>query len=396
MFLPILFTTALVATASATKLYVSSYTGTITTLGLTDKNGTYNLAKLNSDNNCQPNATWLQLDTKHQNLYCLDENIVGTNGSITSFKIGDDSGKLTLLNHTKTLAAPVNSVMYTSPNRTQLIALAHYATALATYKVDPSTGRFTPHQTFNFTLPKPGPKADRQAASHPHQVLVDPQNKYLVVPDLGGDVIRIFYVDPVTLSITPRPSIPLAPDSGPRHGLFHSSSNTTFYYLVTELSNTLTSYKTTYLPQNGGLNFTSVSSSPSYGTGNSKTFAFNAAAEVALAHNGKTLVVSNRNATFQTIPNPDPKNATQVPSDAMATFSLQPDSGKFTFQELTPAGGSFPRHFSLNADGSLVAVVLQNSGRVVVYRMCTEKGGLKERVADYEGLGQVTSVVWGS
>ena len=64
------------------------------------------------------------------------------------------------------------------------------------------------------------------------------------------------------------------------------------------------------------------------------------------------------------------------------------------FKGLSPSGGDFPRHMSLNRDGSLLAVGLQNSGRVVIMNRCTATGKIGNVIADYEGLGQVTSIIW--
>jgi len=86
---------------------------------------------------------------------------------------------------------------------------------------------------------------------------------------------------------------------------------------------------------------------------------------------------------------------TRIPSDTMAEFSIGVD-GVVAFGELTPAGGAFPRHFSENKEGSLVAVGLQNSGRVVIYEKCKITGKMgKDVLADFGGLGGVTNVVWG-
>jgi len=394
MLLHTLTTATLAVAASATKLYVSSYTGNITSLDLKHSNGAYTLAHIDTVGGCGNNASWLQFDPKHESLYCLDEGIVVANGSLNSYKV-DASGALKPNNHLVTPLAPVNSAIYTSPNGTQLLAVAHYAWALTTYSLDPATGQFTNLQHFNFTA-KPGPKP-QQAAPHPHQVRLDPTNKYFLVPDLGADIVRVFYIDPVALTVSERPSIPMELGSGPRHGVFHTTNThnatSTYYYLVTEISNKLTGYKVTYLTSNGGVTFKQITNSTTYGPAANTTFAFNAAAEVAIR--GNTLTVSNRNATAFTIANPDPKNATQVPSDAMATFKISPADGTLMFDALSPAGGSFPRTFSLNKAGSLAAVGLQNSGRVVIYHRCTETGRLGEKVlADFEGLGGVSSVVW--
>ncbi len=408
-------------TVSATRLFASSYAGTITTLDLSKLgNASYYLAKLDTTTACSPNASWIEIDVKRRNLFCLDEGMVTGNGSLTSFKIkNDDTGKtLTPVAHTIIPNAPVNSALFTSPNNgSQLLAVAHYAWALTTWKVDPVTASYAGLQHFNFTMPKPGPNAARQAAAHPHQVLVDPTNTYLVVPDLGADLIRVFYINPQTLQVTPRPSIPVPPGSGPRHGVFRTvkradgNGMSYEYFLVSELASTISSYAVTYLPNNGGMAFTLLGSGKTYGPLTDAVFSGTAPAEIVLAPplaNGDTqLIVSNRNATFyKDITNPDPKNTTHIASDTLASFTLpkaptrdssssSSSKAPLLYRGLSPAGGLFPRQFSVNRKGDLVAVGLQNSGRVVVYGRCTESGKVGDRVlADIEGLGAVTSVVW--
>lgn len=53
-----------------------------------------------------------------------------------------------------------------------------------------------------------------------------------------------------------------------------------------------------------------------------------------------------------------------VVSDPLITFSIQKDTGKLNFLQDHPLGGVFPRHFSFNANGTLVAVVATSSDRV--------------------------------
>ncbi|KAL8894782.1 MAG: hypothetical protein Q9192_004051, partial [Flavoplaca navasiana] len=213
--------TALVATTSvsATRLYVSSYDGNITTFNFTKtSNATYNLARIDMNIGCAPNPSWLQIDEMKGNLFCLDENFASTtNASIASFKINKDATGPSLRKVTNITvpASPVHSSIYTSSNGTQLLAIAHYIHALTTYNINPQTATFTLSQNFNFT-DAPGPKP-QQAVPRPHQVIIDPMKKYFVVPDLGADLIRVFYIDPLTLKIAERPSIPVPKGSGPRH-----------------------------------------------------------------------------------------------------------------------------------------------------------------------------------
>ena len=222
---------ALAATASSSKLHVSSYTGTITTFNLTNAaNKTWQLTPIASDIHSSPNASYLTIDAAHKNVFCLDENIIGSNGSINSYQLDPASGGLINPSRLPTLAAPVHSAIYTGPNGSQLLIVAHYAHAITTYTIAKDTGIFTPHESLNFTLPKPGPDPQQKTAL-PHQILIDPLNKYAVVPDLGGDLVRVFAIDATTLKLTERVPLNVAPGSGPRHGAFvKQAENATFYY----------------------------------------------------------------------------------------------------------------------------------------------------------------------
>jgi len=101
-------------------------------------------------------------------------------------------------------------------------------------------------QSFTFVLSAPGPVPDRQNAPHPHEALIDPTDSFVVVPDLGADLIRIFSIDPSTSLLKESTPFPTPPGSGPRHGAFLKSGDSTYFFLVTELANTVASYKVTY------------------------------------------------------------------------------------------------------------------------------------------------------
>ena len=62
--------------------------------------------------------------------------------------------------------------------------------------------------------------------------------------------------------------------------------------------------------------------------------------------------------------------------------------------QLAPAGGRFPRQFSVNRDGTLVAVGLQFDGRVVIIERDVKDGTFGKVVAEVGVLGQVTAVIW--
>lgn len=104
--------------------------------------------------------------------------------------------------------------------------------------------------------------------------------------------------------------------------------------------------------------------------------------------------MSSRGEGTLKIPNFDPANSTEITSDPIFTFEIDHASGKLARVQQFPAGGSFPRQFSINGDGSLVAVGLQNDGRVVVIGRDVETGLLTDFVASAVVGGQPTSVIF--
>ena len=141
----------------------------------------------------------------------------------------------------------------------------------------------TKSQSFAFTLSKPGPNPIRQNAPHPHQVILDPTGKYILSPDLGADLIRVFSIDAKTGLVVPCSSIAVTPGTGPRHATFATppssngpsceaqssmtaapAPNKPVLYLVSELANTVTAFNVSY-PSTGCLALTAFESGSSFG-----------------------------------------------------------------------------------------------------------------------------------
>ena len=239
-------------------------------------------------------------------------------------------------------------------------------------------------------MSSPGPNPSRQDAPHPHEALMDPTNSYIVVPDLGADLVRVFSINSTTSMIIPTTSFSAPPGSGPRHGAFTTHGSDTYFFLVSELANTVASYKVTYC--NDGLTFAEVFESGFYG--NMTTPEGAAAAEAILSPDQLFLLTSSRNATLFDIQNFDPHNSTRIPSDTLQSWAVDSNSGALSFNQLAPAGGSFTRKFSLNRNGTLVAVGLQDDSRVVIIEWNIENGRFGNFVAEVDIPGQITSVIW--
>lgn len=103
------------------------------------------------------------------------------------------------------------------------------------------------------------------------------------------------------------------------------------------------------------------------------------------------MIVSNRNDSSFEIPSTS--NAAKQYSDSLTTFSIQ-SNGSLSFAHLAPAGGIYPRHFSLNADGDLIAVALQYDSKLVVKKRNVQTGVIGDEVANISIPGNLTCVVW--
>lgn len=101
-----------------------------------------------------------------------------------------------------------------------------------------------------------------------------------------------------------------------------------------------------------------------------------------------------RNALIFNIPNWDPSNCTEIPSDSVQSWAIDPATGALAFVQNAPSGGSYPRQFSINKDGSLAAVGLQFGASVVIIQRNVTDGTFGEFVAEIGIPGQITSVIF--
>jgi len=329
----------------------------------------------------------------------IDEANESGNGTIISYRT-TNTGQLEEIQRVEALEGGVGATFFGSG---AALAVPHYTgSSLQTYSVD-STGNMELLQTFRFSMAGPGPVPNRQEAPHPHGANLDPTGQYIVVPDLGADLVRVFAIDETTNILTEVTPLYAEPGSGPRHAVFSLDpiSGEYVFYLAGEIAATITAYRVHYEPNQGGITFTMIPGAvynslgpghpvPPTTTGQST----GVTAEIAFSPDGEFLLVSNRrDLSF----NPSTRPISYpIPSDSISTwtFAKGRSDGALDFLELFPAGGSYPRMFSLNRAGNLVAVGLQQSGRVVVMERDTETGRWRRQVAEIEVEGQITCVVW--
>lgn len=75
--------------------------------------------------------------------------------------------------------------------------------------------------------------------------------------------MRVYQADAGTLKMTPIAPLEVAPGAGPRHGAFKTALNKTYFYVVTELANTIIGYEVLY-NTNNALGFSELFTIPTH------------------------------------------------------------------------------------------------------------------------------------
>ncbi|KAM0546764.1 hypothetical protein ACHAPJ_010693 [Fusarium lateritium] len=379
---------------NAVNLFVADSGGNLTTLTLTESRNGHKLSVTSKTPDCQPNPSWLTLDRSSRVLYCLDRGgSASTSGSLNSFSIGKN-GALTDIVRVKAPLSGVAGEIVTLPNGKRGYVSASYAPGVAAaYALGPKGALpgTEPLQQISPNISQIGPIASRQEASHLHHVILDPTGKYVAIPDLGGDVVRVFTYDKKNVApITQVSTLEAPAGTGPRHGFFRVMANgDTFFFFDGELSQNVYSYRVKY--NRGSLSFTKVFETPSLNA----TLPSNTApiSEIAMSPDKRFLVVSNREKSFATS-----LQAGSGPSDTLTTFAIRED-GTLKRVQAAPSGGWLPRQFSFNKAGDKIAVGHQVNQTVVIWKrdiktgkiIPEDKGG---KLGQVDFTGPVVATIW--
>ncbi|RYP27807.1 hypothetical protein DL767_007519 [Monosporascus sp. MG133] len=333
-------------------LLASHYTGEIHTLSLTTEGAEADFAITSSASGCGTLPAWLQWDSDTGTLYCIDESWFGR-GVAASF-LADADGTLTLTGRTTTSGGSVHSTLYGGE--------------------DGSSTRVQQQLKFNLTTPGPHP---RQGAPHPHASFPDPTGQYLLVPDLGADLIRIFSIDAVSGELADCGAGRADPGDGPRHGAFwapiHGSTEGLMLYTVNELGNSVSAWSVSYpadSPTSGCLTLSKTQTLSTYAEGISAP-AGSKASEVHVKDN--FLYAANRaDETF----GPE--------QDSLATYAIDAETGEIAWLEAANAHAWYPRTFAITAAGDLVAVGGQTSSNVAIIARDPATGRLGDLIASLQ------------
>jgi len=299
------------------------------------------------------------LHNGHRSLYAVNA-VPDPSATVTTFDLDQQTGILTRKASVTSAGAGPAYVSVDSTGQSAFVA-NYVGGTIASYRIQPDGTLSQPVSIFNYREPrfgKHGPVPVRQDGPHPHSVFISPDDRFLIVNDLGNDALSVFLIDTATARLTPSDPLltSLRPGSGPRHIAFHPNGR--WVYLINELDSTIdhllwTDTHSLKRPQAFLIhtNTTVKTTAPGFPSGK------NTAAEVLVSPDGNFLYASNRG------------------EDTLVVFSIQNDGGLKEIQRIS-CGGKTPRHFTFDPTFDWILCGNQDSASITVFRRDQGNGKL--------------------
>ncbi len=201
---------------------------------------------------------------------------------------------------------------------------------------------------------------------HPHAVLTDPTNQFVLVPNKGSDRVSLFRLDESLGKLLPLDSdtVATAAGAGPRHLAFHPNGRRA--YLMNELDCTLV----VFAVEEERLSTLQVAQTLPSGVAAGST-----GADVHVSHDGRFVYASNRG------------------HDSIAIFRTTDAGVELVGHESTR--GRVPRNFCLLGE-DLLLVANQESCSVVAFERNPESGLLRFRFETHVGERAFWVGPWGA
>ena len=291
------------------------------------------------------NPSWLTLDRSKRFLYAAN----GDGEVVTAFRVDEATGQLSALGTQD--AKGRNGVRLGVDATNRFVICANYSSGTVAVLPIQADGSLGPLTDLAALPGKPGPHRTEQASSHPHDVVFDPRDRFIVVPDKGLDATFVFSLDAASGKLVPAasPSAVSRPGAGPRHAAYHPAKP--YAYVLNELDSTITTYR--FDGERGALTpLQVITTLPSSFTGNNTT------SEIVVAASGRFVYASNRG------------------HDSLAIFAVDDSSGTLSPVGWEPTQGKTPRFFAIEPSGSVLYAANMDSDTIVAFRVDAGSGKL--------------------
>ncbi len=300
-----------------------------------------------------PNPSFMALAPGGNRLYAVsevDEFGGKKGGGVTGFTLDRANARLTEINGVSSGGTGPCHIAVDHTRR--CVFAANYSGGSAASFHVGEDGRLSNAVSF-FQYTGHGPNAERQEQAHAHRVTVSPNNRFLMVNDLGLDMIHIYKLDAKTAVLTPNnpPAWKSAPGEGPRALQFHPNGK--WAYCVTELKSTVDVLH--WDGERGAFELVqSMKLLPAGYKGDTR------ACDIVFDRKGQFAYVANRD------------------NDFMASFTVSDADGKLTLIGRSSCGGKTPRHIALSPNNRWLLVANQDSNNISVFARDAKTGKLAD------------------
>ena len=351
---PLLFAAGAFGAGGEYLAYVGTYTGKnskgIYVFRFNASNGKLTPMGLAAEAN---NPSFLAIHPNHRFLYAAIEvaNYEGEkSGAVAAYAIDRATGKLTFLNQVSSHGAGPCHVTVDKTGKTVFVA-NYDGGSIAAFPIGPD-GKL--HEASS-AIQHHGSSVnkERQEGPHAHCIRPSPDNRFVLVADLGLDEVLAYKFDAAKSTLTPNdPPFGKTPaGAGPRH--FDFSPNGKFVYVINEIQCTVSSFA--YDGKRGALKLLDTISTLPEGY---KVTADDSTAELRIVPSGKFVYGSNRG------------------HDSVAVFAPDAGSGKLKPVEIVSTQGKTPRGFGIDPTGSYLIAGNQDSDTLVVFKIDQNTGKL--------------------
>ena len=296
------------------------------------------------------NPSYLALAADGKYLYAVNETDGAKPGGVSAFSFDKTKGQLTFLD--KQASGGDDPCYISVDSHRKWAIVANYSGGsfgCLPIHADGSIGAIT-----QFVQHTGKGATSRQEKPHVHSAIFAPDEKYLVVSDLGLDQLSLYHFDAgaATRPLTPFKDsiVAITSGSGPRHTSF--TTNQPYVYLISELSGTVDAFHST----NGGLSpIQRLSSHPEGYKGDIGS------ADIHIAPGGRFLYASNRGD-----------------ANSIAIYAIDAATGKLSNKGFQSTEGKGPRNFMIDPSGKFLLVGNQRSNSIIIFRIDPKTGLLTD------------------
>lgn len=298
--------------------------------------------------------SYMAITPARKHLYAVNA-INDPAATVTGFAIDQRTGLLREIGQVSSGGRGPAYISIDATGRSAFVA-NYFGSMVASFRMLPNAMLSQPVERIDFNDHKKfaplGPNTVRQDRSHPHCTTISPDNRFVLVCDLGTDHITVFAIDPETAQLnTSKPYLFTngRPGSGNRHVAFHPNGR--WVYCINEIDSTIdhllwTEAHTLNPPEallvnTGHFVKTIAGSFPEEK---------NTASEVVVSPDGNFLYASNRG------------------EDTLVVYSIDQYKGSLKLVQRILSGGKTPRHFTFDPSGQWIICGHQDSGEVTIFR----------------------------